>query len=421
MRRVTVAAALLAGLTVSATPALADDLVLPSPQAARAQEVTALCTAAGGLPDRCRPSKVPGDVRNDETVLVGLDGAGRPATVRLDQKLLLEGTGDYAIRERGPARGAEALAPGDDPPNTKFGAVVWQGFTPGNRLLGARLTLDPGLEAARLPMTVACSFLAAGAAGDQPLGPGGRIPGRGRITVTLENRTAQPATLPTAADAPAAELARPLDAALAAARRPAGPRLPAAGAQLPSRLQVTGAAQFAGQQAVPLRVAGAVALRGTTGAVTGPGTTPTTAGATVAGTLGGSGRVTLVVDAGGPGYLDLRLDASPALDPRQLAPPAGATSWAAWAAARPDRAARQAALDLLVQVAATAARASSYSPYLGADLPGTGSTTFRYAFAPPAVAVAARSELHAKPRAIALASLALLLLVTNSAMIWRRL
>src|SRR3954469_19668188 len=200
-----------------AAPALADDLVLPSPQAARAQEVTALCAAAGGLPDRCRPSVVPGDVRNDETVLVGMDGGGQPAAARLEQKLLLRGPGASAIRERGPARAAEPLVAGDDPPNTKFGAVVWQGFTPGDRQLGARLTLAAGSEAEPPPMTVAVSFVAAGRHDDQPLGPGGRIPGAGRITVTLQNRTSQPPVLPTAAAAPAAELSRPLDAALAAA------------------------------------------------------------------------------------------------------------------------------------------------------------------------------------------------------------
>src|SRR3954469_7134042 len=232
MRQAAVAMFVTLALLVPGT-AFAADLVLPRPQAARAQEVTALCAAAGGLPDRCRPSKVPGDVRNDETVLVGMDGGGRPATVRLDQKLLLEGTGDYAIRERGPARAAEPLIAGDDPPNTKFGAVVWQGFTPGDRQLGARLTLDPVIEAARLPMTIAVSFVAAGSHDDQPLGPGGRIPGAGRITVTLQNRTSQPPVLPTAAAAPAAELSRPLDAALAAARRAPGPRLPAAGGARP--------------------------------------------------------------------------------------------------------------------------------------------------------------------------------------------
>src|SRR5689334_220280 len=191
-----------------ASPALAADLVLPSPQAARAQEVTALCAAAGGLPDRCRPSVVPGEVRNDETVLVGLDGAGHPNRVLVDQKLVLEGTGDYAIRERGPARAAAPLIPGDDPPNTKFGAVVWQGFTPGDRKLGARLTLDAGIEAARLPLTVAVSFTPVAGGTARPLEPGGRIPEAGIVTVRLQNVTAQPADLPTALDAAAAPVAR---------------------------------------------------------------------------------------------------------------------------------------------------------------------------------------------------------------------
>jgi hypothetical protein len=73
-----------------------------------------------------------------------------------------------------------------------------------------------------------------------------------------------------------------------------------------------------------------------------------------------------------------------------------------------------------VSTAATGARASSYSPYLGADLPGTGTTVFRYAFAPPPKTVAARQALTPKPGAIALAGLAALMLVVNSALIWRR-
>lgn len=418
MRRAMAVVVLVTSLLAHTAPAAADEIALPSPQAARAQEVTALCAAAGGLPDRCRPSVVPGDVRNDELVLVGLDGQGRTARVLLEQRLVLQGVGDYAIRERGPARAAVALTKGDDPPNTKFGAVVWQGFTPGDRRLGARLTLDAGIEAARLPMTVDVTFTPAGGA-PRALDPGGRIPGAGTVTVRLENTTAQPAELPTASDAPAADLAGPLDRALAAARATAGPRLPAAGEQLPGRLPVTSAARFAGQQAVPLQVNGELLLTGSSGTVTGPGTTPVAGGARVAGTLAGSVELTATAD--GPGTLDLRLDAAPALDPRLLTPPRGATSWAAWAGSRPPAAERKAALDLLVQVAATAARASSYSPYLGADLPGTGSTVFRYAFQAPEAAAAARPALEPKPGPIALASVALLLLLTNAALLWRQL
>lgn len=63
------------------------------------------------------------------------------------------GEGDYQVRERGPARSARSLSD-LDPPITKFGAVVWQGFSPGSRELAARLVLDPLLEAPRLPLGV---------------------------------------------------------------------------------------------------------------------------------------------------------------------------------------------------------------------------------------------------------------------------
>src|SRR5688572_15709004 len=128
MLRTAVLATGLVLVAVPAAPAHAEELLLPTPGAARAQQVDALCTAAGGLPDRCRPSVVPGDVQNDEVVLVGLDGSGVPSKVQVEQRLVLRGTGDYAIRERGPARAAVPLTAGEDPPNTKFGAVVWQGF-----------------------------------------------------------------------------------------------------------------------------------------------------------------------------------------------------------------------------------------------------------------------------------------------------
>ncbi|MCW2585129.1 MAG: hypothetical protein JWN55_645, partial [Frankiales bacterium] len=109
-----------------------------------------------------------------------------------------------------------------------------------------------------------------------------------------------------------------------------------------------------------------------------------------------------------------------ALNAQELAPPSGFSSWAGWATAGPPLGERRQALDLLVAVAATGARQSSYSPYLGADLTGTGSTTFRYAFAPPPTELAGRPALQPKWDAIALAGLALLLLLLNGALLWRR-
>lgn len=407
-----------AGLLVASSPAVA--LELPSPDEQRAQDL-ALLKEVGARADRVLVSVVPGPVVNDERVLVALDGGGGVQRVVVEQRLQLTGEGDYQVRERGPARASAAL--GDEPaPVTKFGAVVWQGFSPGSRELAARLTLDPVLEAARLPLRVTASY------DGQPLEPGGRVPAAGTVLLTLTNATAQPATLPTAVDAPAAPVAAALDGARAAALAPAGPRIPAAGAGLPPTVPATGEASIGGSSGVPLRITGSISASGDDGAplqatVTGPATSPAPGGATVAGTVAGTlppgAAAELRVELPAAGRLDLDLTAIPALDSRTLDPPDGAASWAAWAAAAPDAAARRAALDLLVATAATAARATSYSPYLGADLPGTGTTSFLFSFAAPEVAVAARAALEPRPGAITAALVALLLLLANGALIWR--
>jgi hypothetical protein len=158
--------------------------------------------------------------------------------------------------------------------------------------------------------------------------------------------------------------------------------------------------------------------------VTGPATTATAHGARFAGVLGGVGgapEVSFTAQAAGPGTLVLGLRAISVLDARALQPPGGHRTWAAWARSGPSQAERKAALDLLVQVAATGARATSYSPYLGADLLGSGSTAFVYGFAPAERTASVRAELEPKWGAISLAALALLLILTNAGLIWRRL
>jgi hypothetical protein len=295
---------------------------------------------------------------------------------------------------------------------TKFGAVVWQGFSPGSRELAARLTLDPALEAARLPLQVTATY------DGRPLEPDGRVPGPGTVLLTLTNRTDQPATLPTATDAPAGPVAAALDDARQAAAAEAGPRLPAAGAGLPETVPATGEARASAVTGVPLRITGTIGGSGI--AVTGPATVPSPEGATVAGTLPPGASADLRVEVSASTRLDLDLKVIPSLDSRTLVPPDGFATWAAWAAAAPDAQSRRSALDLLVATAATAARAVSYSPYLGADLPGTGTTTFRYAFAPPERLEPVAQALTPRPGAIAAALVALLLLGANGALLWRR-
>lgn len=379
-------------------------------------DVGDLLAGVGARADRRLASVVPGHVRNDEVVRVGLDGAGGPRSVQVEQRLRLTGTGDYSVRERGPARSARGLGE-DPPPVTKLGTVVWQGFSPGGRDVAAVLALDPVLEAPRLPLAVALRWAPPGRP-EQPLGPGGTVPAAGTVTVRLRAQTAQPAPLPTALDAPAAALAGPLDTARRAATAGAagaGGRLPAAGAGLPRSVPATEATVVQDVQAVPLRIAGRLTAPGATGA--GPGTTAVPDGVRLAGTLT-SGEVAFTLSVPGPTTLALDLQAVPTLDPRTLAPP-GAASWAAWAAGGPDRARRRAALDLLVRTAAAGARAAAYAPYLGADLPGGGTTVFRWALAPSVRATVVRAPLTPHRGALALAGLAGLLVAGTGAGVWR--
>jgi len=422
---------LLGGLCLAvalpAGPAAAEPLRLPT--ASQAQQTTAaLLVAVGARPDRALVSRVPGPATNDERVLVDLDGAGTATGVQLDQRIVLSGQGDFQVRERGPARTARALSP-ESAPVTKLGAVIWQGFTAGDppRELAALLTLDPALERPRLPLSVTVTWTPAGGA-PTALGPGGTVPGPGTVVVEVSARTSQPAVLPTALDAAPVGVAAGLDRARVAALAPPGPRLPAAEAGLAAAVEVTRPGSRQGAQAVPLRLTGSLLLTGAAGAapassaapvVSGPGTTAVPGGALVSGTLGRS-PARFEVHADGPGTLALDLTAVPALDARTLVPPGGAASWAAWAATGPGPVARRAALDLLVDVAATGARAAAFSPYLGADLPGTGSTSFHYAFAAAPVAAVVTAPLRPRPGALVATGVAALLVLGGAAALWRR-
>lgn len=213
----------------------------------------------------------------------------------------------------------------------------------------------------------------------------------------------------------------PLDAALHFAQAAPGPRLPSTDTVLPRQLRVTSPARRSGAQSVPLRITGSLRLAGTTGTVEGPRVTPLPDGGVIAGTLSGEpSSVEFTAKVESAGTLVMGLAVVPTLDPRVLTPPRRLSTWAAWARSRPPLAERRAALDLLISTAATGARASSYSPYLGVDLPGTGSTVFRYSFAPPEKAIDAQRQLEPRPGPIALAGVALLLLLINGALIWRR-
>src|SRR4051812_7095463 len=200
-----------------------DTIRLPGP----IEGVDPLANVDLGLrPDRLRTSVVPGPVRNSEDVRVALGPTGTPASVTDTQHLVIRGPGNYIVRELGPAREAVGLG-GTVPPVLQLGTVIWQGFSPGRRALTARLTLDPGIEAARLPMSVALGFRSSD--GERlPLGPGGTAPADGTATLTLHNGTSTTRAVDTGTAEPG-PLADVLDRLRVAAAHPREAVPPVAG------------------------------------------------------------------------------------------------------------------------------------------------------------------------------------------------
>jgi hypothetical protein len=139
----------------------------------------------------------------------------------------------------------------------------------------------------------------------------------------------------------------------------------------------------------------------------------------VAGTLSSAVSFAVAVHRGEA--IGLSLDAQPTLDPRTLQPPAPARNWRQWVARRPRHPQRADATALLISAAASAARAAEYSPYLQADTPGRALSTFRYVLAERAAARPAAEPLRPRPGAIAAASIALLAVIGNAALLRRRL
>jgi hypothetical protein len=370
----------------------------------------------GLRPDRLRTSVVPGPVHDEEHVRVEVGPTGAPARVTDRQRLVIRGEGSYIVLELGPARDAVGL--GDTvPPVLKLGTVVWQGFSPGRRELSALLTLDPGIEAARLPMSVTLLFQDR-AGRPSVLLPGAEAPADGTVTVGLANNTASTRTVEVG-QAEVAPLARLLDRFRRVAEHPRESAPPVAGAGLPSTVAGRTEGRTTIDVTAPLRVTGTVTAPGGSDAVSGPGLTPTAAGADVEGTLSGTASFTVDVAAGD--RIGLDLDVRPWPDPRTVEPPSPYRSWKAWARDDPDPAAVTAATTTLATAAAAAARAAEYSPYLHADAPGSDVSTFTYVVAPPEAVARTPNSMRPRPGAITLAAVALLAIIGNAELLRRQL
>jgi hypothetical protein len=406
-RRAGLVGALAAALLAVAGPCYADTIELPVPQADQLGG-SELFQALGVSQDQLPGYLAPGPLRNDELVQVEVAGDGRVTRVRDEQRIRITGTGDYFLREAGPARAAVSL--GGDVPVLSFGDVLWQGFATGSRELAARIELDPELEAGHLPLAISLTFTAGGRR--STVGPDGQLPGPGVLTLTLDNTSSQRVSLPTGTDAAARQLAPALDRLLGEARD-AGGRLPTTRTGIPPQLHVTTGSIRQAVQLMPLQLRGTLRVT-----ATGEQGSGSVSAVRIEKLLQGSAQFRLAVSR--PGKVALELTAVPALDPGSLLPPRGLASWAVWAASDPPVAERRAALDALVQAAATGSRASAYSPYLGSQLEPQGRTEFRYVLATSRPVVAEPARLTPRPVPIGLAVLGALALLCSGAVLWRR-
>jgi hypothetical protein len=98
-------------------------------------------------------TRFPGRLSSSQVVRVSIDSTGRPFRVVDVDRIVIARQGDYSFGIAAPAEDVRAAAGSASEPGLRTGAVLWQGFSPGRRVLAAEITLRPAAAAA-LPLRV---------------------------------------------------------------------------------------------------------------------------------------------------------------------------------------------------------------------------------------------------------------------------
>jgi hypothetical protein len=289
-------------------------------------------------------------VSSDQRVVVGVDAEGRPAAVRVRQRLVVHGKGDYQLAIGGPIEDVAAAPDSESEPGLRADQLLWAGFSPQRKVLSADVTLRAADAVKYLPLRLRLER-----AGD-------------RVVLTVTNTTATPQAV-YAGKARAPELAGLLDDTRRAAL--AGVRLTGAYATFFSQPRIGRNAPIE----APLRVEGELRL---------PGAEPVA----FARTLGDGSPLRFQVEARGGGTPKLELEARPVPVLRQLHPP-GAPTWRA--ALRRRKLPADELLERLMETRLRLVRADQFQTFL-ADPDADGRARAVYEFRTAAVRAA-------KPRA----------------------
>ena len=137
-------------LVVCASPAAAAEIPILLPS------VRTSLTPGPPLAGASSPTEVlfPRGMTSDQRVLVGIDATGKPITIAVVQRLTLHKLGDYSFAVPGPIADVEGAAGSASEPGLRHDAILWAGFSPGNKTLAARATLRVAPAAKLLPFRV---------------------------------------------------------------------------------------------------------------------------------------------------------------------------------------------------------------------------------------------------------------------------
>ncbi len=318
---VAVAALALAATASAATPPRYV-VALPSPTS----PLSALPPLQGGrLPIRVYR----GQLTSDERVLVGVDQRGTPRRLEVEQRLLAHGLGDYYLVVPAPVTDVEPTADSESRPGLQQSAIIWQGFSPRRRLLGAHAVLDLRRSASALPLRLHVSTRVDG----RPVTGGGRLDGRLDFSLVATDATGATFRGTIGATNPL-EVARALDQIRAA--QLAGRPTPAATVGIRSHVRqialrvraqfmVSGRIDFVGPLLRGLKVEGATVVNGRRGT--------SLRFRALLGIERPTLRITAAGAAAGVAAPKIDLRATP-LTPAQILQPPGASSWAAAVHAR---------------------------------------------------------------------------------------
>jgi len=138
--------------------------------------------SSGALP---LPPRFLGRVANQERVVVGIDTSGKPHSVRVLQRIVLSRLGDYVFAVPAPVSDVTPGPGTESSPGQRENQILWEGFSPGHRVLAAWAQLRAAESATVLPVKVEVDLTVAGT----KLEPGQHRSGELAVRLTITNAT----------------------------------------------------------------------------------------------------------------------------------------------------------------------------------------------------------------------------------------